>query len=109
MKTLNYKRNNNIYNTHYYIKKTDMGLGANASRPNMKVDAVESTPNAWLGADASRSNMWMDSVASRPNVRLGVDASKANLELGGNASSPTWDWAWTCPSPTCFYHQRKTI
>ena len=43
MNTLNYKINNNIYNTHYYIKKTDVGLGVDASRSNMRL-GVDASP-----------------------------------------------------------------
>jgi hypothetical protein len=57
MNNLNYKRNNNIYNTHYYIKKTDVGLGVDASRSNTKLKAVASPPNVGLGADASGANI----------------------------------------------------
>ena len=70
MNNLNYKRNNNIYNTHYYIKKTDVGLGVDASRSNTKLKAVASPPNVGLGADASG-----------PNAGLGADASWANIAL----------------------------
>ena len=54
MNTLNYKINNNIYSTHYYIKKTGVGLGVQA---NMKLGADTFRANVELEADAFRSNM----------------------------------------------------
>ena len=98
--TLNYKRNNNIYNTHYYIKKTNVRLAVNASRSNMEWGGDAAKPNVGLGADMSRSNVWLGADDSRPNMRLGVDASMANVALDGvTRPYPTWDWSGTCLGP----------
>jgi hypothetical protein len=53
MNTLNYKRNNNIYNTHYYIKKNDIALGVDISKSNIEMDIVVCSPNIKLDMDAS--------------------------------------------------------
>jgi hypothetical protein len=89
MNILNYKRNNNIYNTHYYINKTDVGLGGDASRLNPMFDVDASRPNMGLGMDTSRFNMG-----------LGVDVSRFNMGLAATASNPKWVWAWTHPDLT---------
>jgi hypothetical protein len=97
MNILNYKRNNNIYNTHYYINKTDVGLGGDASRLNPMFDVDTSRPNMGLGMDTSRFNMGLGVDVSRFNMGLGVDVSRFNMGLAATASIPKWVWAWTHP------------
>jgi hypothetical protein len=65
MNTLNYKRNNNIYNTHYYIKKTDVALGVDAFKSNMEVNVVVCSPNMKLGMDASNHIYFNDYVVNK--------------------------------------------
>ena len=107
MKILNYKRNNNISNTYYYIKKTEVGLDVDASRSNMEWGRNGAKTNMGLGADASRSNV----DDSRPNLALDVDTSRANMTVGGDASRPNmvlggavsilrWGGAWMRSNPT---------
>jgi hypothetical protein len=67
---LNYKRNNNIYNTYYYIKKIDVRLGVDVSRSNIGLDT-----------DVPRPNVGLEAVASRPSMVLGGDESMTNMEV----------------------------
>ena len=54
MYTLNYKRKNNIYNTHYYINAHEIGRGR--VQPQLGNGRGRVRPNPKLGVDASRSN-----------------------------------------------------
>jgi hypothetical protein len=51
------------------------------SRSYMELDAVASRPKVGLGVDASRSNMELD--ASRSNMAMDAIVSTPNMGLGG--------------------------
>jgi hypothetical protein len=47
----------------------------------MELVVVASRPNMGLGVDASKPNIELDAVASKPNVGLAVDVSRSNMLL----------------------------
>ena len=74
-----------IFITHYYIKKTNVGSGMDASRSNMELGGDASRPISMLGEDASGPE----------DLKDGLQASMLIFPInstGGKTSSSPFHW-----------------
>jgi hypothetical protein len=58
---LSYKRNNNIYNTYYYIKKTEEYYNIILSQPQLHVALGQTQRKCWPSASAGQPKRWVSS------------------------------------------------